>query len=174
MERSSRIRPTNVSFPNPNKGGTEEEEDELGIERDRARAWKWMRTMGSSRMLEVAGKEGAPPLAPPALMPATRQPAMQNRSPKKNTGRTGPQDRSNRSCQVNLQLAFNFRILNPLISYSLILPRSGIFECSEVVILLPCLAQHTVVTCSEELMVTELTDYILQSAATLGVQIDNL
>ena len=38
MERSSRIRPTNVSCPNPNNGGTEEEGEELGIERDRARA----------------------------------------------------------------------------------------------------------------------------------------
>jgi len=98
VEGNPWIRPTSLSCSSSVHGGMDEEEAEQVIRRVRDRAWEWMRTMESSRMLEAAGKGVAPPLTPPALMPATWQPAMQNRSPEKNTGLTGPQDRSDGSC----------------------------------------------------------------------------
>ena len=91
--------PTNVSCPNPNNGGTEEEGEELGIERDRARAAEVDEDVQDAG---AAGKRGgAPPLTPPAPMFATRQPAMQKRSPEENTGLTGPQYRSDRLISYN-------------------------------------------------------------------------
>ena len=57
---------------------------------------------GDAQDAGVAGKGGAPPLKPPASpMPATWQPAMQNRSLEKSTGLTDPQDRSDRSRLVH-------------------------------------------------------------------------